>query len=149
MNKLLRRVNKRTSLGGAAALLFGVTLVGQMLGFLRNRLIAANFTTIAPGSSDAFFVAFQIPDFFFYTISAGALGVAFIPFLSDRLEAGDKKGVWELSSSLLNLLAGVMLAVSVLIFMFAKPLIHALAPDLPDENLRQAVQIMHRLGGEV
>jgi len=142
MNKLLKRVNKRTSLGGAAALLFGVTLLGQMLGFLRNRLIAANFTEVAPGSSDAFFAAFQIPDFFFYTISAGALGVAFIPFLTDRLEANDRRGAWELSSSLLNLLAGVMLVVSVLIFVFAKPLIHTLAPNLPEENLRQAVQIM-------
>lgn len=142
MNKLLKRVNKRTSLGGAAALLFTVTLVGQMLGFLRNRLIAANFTEIAPGSSDAFFVAFQIPDFFFYTISAGALGVAVIPFLSDRLEANDRRGVWELSSSLLNLLTGVMLVVSALIFLLAKPLIHTLAPDLPEENLRQAVTIM-------
>src|SRR5690606_11627649 len=139
MNRLLNRVNKRISLGGAAALLFGVTLMGQVLGFLRNRLIAANFD---PGASDAFFVAFQIPDFFFYTISAGALGVAFIPFLSDRLEAGDKKGAWELASSLLNLLAGVMFFVSILIFVFAKPLIHTLAPDLPDESLHQAVNIM-------
>jgi putative peptidoglycan lipid II flippase len=139
MNRLLKRVNNRISLGGAAALLFSVTLFGQILGFLRNRLIAANFD---PGASDAFFVAFQIPDFFFYTISAGALGVAFIPFLSDRLEAGDRKGAWELASSLLNLLAGVMFFVSILIFVFAKPLIHTLAPDLPEESLRQAVSIM-------
>lgn len=139
MNRLLKRVNKRISLGGAAALLFGVTLVGQLLGFLRNRLIAANFE---PGSSDAFFVAFQIPDFFFYTISAGALGVAFIPFLSDRLEAGDRRGVWELASSLLNVLAAVMFVVSVIIFVFARPLVHTLAPNLPDESLRQAVLIM-------
>ncbi len=142
MNKLLRRANSRVSLGGAAALLIAVALLGQLLGFLRNRLISTNFTVIDPGSSDAFFAAFQIPDFFYYTISAGALGVAFIPFLSDRLESGDRKGVWDLASSLLNVLAIVMSAVGIIIFVFAQPLIHTLAPNLPEENLRQAVIIM-------
>lgn len=142
MKKIFRRANKRISIGGAASILFSVTLAGQLLGFLRNRLISTNFTVIDPGSSDAFFAAFQIPDFFFYTISAGALGVAFIPFLSDRLEKGDKKGVWELTSSLLNVLAVVMSVVSLIILLFAEPLIRTLAPNLPEENIQQAIIIM-------
>lgn len=119
-----------------------VALFGQLLGFLRNRLISANFSVIDPGSSDAFFVAFQIPDFFFYTIAAGALGVAFIPFLSDRLEAGDKKGVWDLASSLLNVLIIAMGIVSIITFIFAEQFINTLAPNLPDRYLNQAVIIM-------
>jgi putative peptidoglycan lipid II flippase len=142
MNRLLQRANKSISLGGAAGLIFSVTLVGQLLGFLRNRLIAANFTSVDPGASDAFFAAFQIPDFFYYTISAGALGVAFIPFLSDRLEKGDKKGVWEMASSLLNVLAIAMSFVGIVIFFFAEPLIRTLAPDLPETNINQAILIM-------
>ena len=131
------------SLSGAAALLIGVALAGQTLGFLRNRLISANFTQLDPGSTDAFFAAFQIPDFFFYTIAAGALGVAFMPFLSEHLERGDKKGVWELVTSLLNMLAIVMAVVSVVIFIFAEPLIrHIVAPKLSGEHLHQAVMIM-------
>lgn len=142
MNRLLRRANKRISLGSAATLLIFVALMGQALGFLRNRLISTNFTVTDPGASDAFFAAFQIPDFFYYTISAGALGVAFIPFLSDRLEAGDKRGLWELASSLLNVLMVAMAFVSIVIFLFAGPLIHTLAPNLPAENQAQAVTIM-------
>lgn len=142
MNRFLTRANKRISLGGAAALIISVTLAGQLLGFLRNRLIAANFTLNDPGSSDAFFAAFQIPDFFYYTISAGALGVAFIPFLSDRLQLGDKKGVWELTSSLLNVLSIAMSFVCIIIFLFAEPLIHTLAPNLPADHLHEAVIIM-------
>lgn len=142
MERLFRRANTRISLGSAATLLISATLLGQALGFLRNRLISANFTQSFPGASDAFFVAFQIPDLFFYTITAGALGVAFIPFLSDRLEAGDKRGMWELASSLLNVLTVVMMIISVVILAFAEPLINALAPDLPAENRTQAVTIM-------
>lgn len=142
MNRLFTRANKRISLGGAATLLFAVTLVAQLLGFLRNRLISTNFTVNDPGSSDAFFAAFQIPDFFFYTITAGALGVTFIPFLVDRLQTNDRKGVWELTSSLLNILALVMMGISVLTFIFAKPMIHLLAPNLPEDHLAEAVRIM-------
>lgn len=142
MKKLFRRATSRLSVSGAATLLIGVTLVGQVLGFLRNRLISTNFTVLDPGSSDAFFAAFQIPDFFFFTISAGALGVAFIPFLSDRLHAGDKKGVWELTNSLLNALAIVMCLVSATIFLFAGPLMRLLAPNLPPDHMHEAITIM-------
>lgn len=139
---IFSRANKRVSFGGAATLLVAVALAGQLLGFLRNRLISANFTVVDPGASDAFFAAFQIPDFFFYTIAAGALGVAFIPILSDRLQLGDRKSVWELSSSLLNLLLIIMGAVGLIILLFARPLMGVLAPNLPPENFEQAVTIM-------
>ena len=142
MKQFLRRATTRLSVSSAATLLIGVTLVGQALGFLRNRLISTNFTVTDPGASDAFFAAFQIPDFFFFTISAGALGVAFIPFLADRLQAGDKKGAWDLTNSLLNILAIVMCLVSVTIFVFAGPLMHLLAPNLPPDHLHQAITIM-------
>ena len=142
MKQLLSRANKRISFGSAATLLVSVALAGQLLGFLRNRLISANFTVFDPGASDAFFAAFQIPDFFFYTIAAGALGVAFLPVLSDRLQLGDRKSVWELSSSLLNILALVMGVVGILIFVLARPLMSLLAPNLPAENFEQAVLIM-------
>lgn len=143
MKKFFDRANKRVSFGGAATLLIAVALVGQVLGFYRNRLISANFTRLDPGSTDAFFAAFQIPDFFFYTISAGALGVAFMPFLADHLHRGDKKGMWQLVSSLMNLLFIVMAAIAVIIFIFAEPLIHYIvAPKLVGEHFRDAVVIM-------
>lgn len=142
MNRFLSRTNKRISLGSAATLLVAVTLAGQLLGFLRNRLISTNITSVDPGASDAFFTAFQIPDFFFFTIAAGALGVAFIPILTDKLQAGDKKGLWEIANSLLNSLAIAMAIVGVVIFIFADHLIRLLAPNLSPEHFSQAVVIM-------
>ncbi|MDQ3093675.1 MAG: murein biosynthesis integral membrane protein MurJ [bacterium] len=142
MKKLLSKANKRISFGSAASLLIVAALASQSLGFLRNRLISTNFTAVSPGSSDAFFAAFQIPDFFFYTIAAGALGVAFIPIFADKLESGNTRLAWELTSSLLNFLVLAMGAVSILLFIFAKPLIHLIAPDLPEVHLAQAVLIM-------
>src|SRR5215469_5659449 len=98
----------RIPLSAVATLLIGTSLIGQILGFLRTKMVGANFPSTGPHSTDAYFAAFNIPDFFFFTLAAGALGVAFMPVLADRLHKGDHKGMWELSASLMNLLAIVM-----------------------------------------
>lgn len=142
-NRILKRANKKVSVSGAATLLVVTAMVGQVLGFLRVKFINANFEALGPNSTDAFFAAFKIPDFFFYTVAAGALGVAFIPVLADRLEEKDRKGAWELSSSLLNLLAIAMAVVGLLLFIFAEQLIHyVVAPNMSPEQLNNAVLIM-------
>src|ERR1700756_1795894 len=89
----------RISIGNIAALLIATSFTGQLLGFLRTKLVNANFPTTGPHSTDAYFAAFNIPDFFFFTLAAGALGVAFMPVLLDRLYKGDRKGMWQLSNS--------------------------------------------------
>src|SRR5471030_612366 len=111
----------RLSIGNAAMLLVATAFAGQVLGFLRTKLVNTNFPTVGPHSTDAYFAAFNIPDFFFFTLAAGALGVAFMPVLSDRLYRGDRKGVWELSASLMNLLAIIMAVVGVIMVVFADP----------------------------
>lgn len=131
---------RRLPLTNVALLLIVAALIGQLLGFLRTKLVNGNFGIDV---TDAYFVAFNIPDFFFFTISAGVLGVAFIPVLTDRLHKGDRKAMWELSSSLLNVLSVIMLFVAVVIFVFAEPLIHHLVgPKLTGEHLDNAVVIM-------
>ena len=123
----------RLSIGNIAVLLIGTSFAGQMLGFLRTKLVNANFPTTGPHSTDAYFAAFNIPDLFFFTLAAGALGVAFMPVLSDRLHLGDRKGVWDLSASLMNLLAIIMAVVGVIMLVFARPLIqYVVAPGLGD-----------------
>lgn len=143
MRRILKRANTKLSISNAAALLIISSLLGQVLGFLRVKLVNANFPATGGGSTDAFFAAFKIPDFFFFTIAAGALGVAFMPVLADHLHKHDKKGVWQLSTSLLNFLSLIMFIVGAIIFIFAEPLIHNLvAPNLDAEQLRNAVVIM-------
>lgn len=136
----------RINIASAATLLVAASLIGQLLGFLRTKLVNTNFPTTGPHSTDAYFAAFNIPDFFFFTLAAGALGVAFMPVLSDRLHKGDRRGVWELSASLMNFLAILMAVVGVIMLVFAEPLIkHVVAPGLSQEQLDVAAQIMRFL----
>src|ERR1700730_14184454 len=102
MNNTTMPTRKKMSLSSAASLLIFSSIFGQVLGLLRTKLVNANFSAVGPHSTDAYFAAFNIPDFFFYTLAAGALGVAFMPILAEHLHKGDGKGIWELSTSLLN-----------------------------------------------
>ncbi len=135
--------NNKNRISNVAALLITTSLAGQVLGFLRTKLVNANFPTIGPHSTDAYFAAFNVPDLFFYTIAAGALGVAFMPVLADRLSKNDRKGMWELSNSLMNFLAILMFIVGLIILVFANPLIrYIVAPGLSPVQRHTAAEIM-------
>src|SRR5665213_2227998 len=136
MASLIKPRVRKISLGNTAFLLVSTAFFGQLLGLVRTKLVNANFPAVGPGSTDSYFAAFNIPDFFFFTLAAGALGVAFMPVLADRLNRGDKKGMWELSTSLLNLLVIIMAGVSLIIFIFAQPLVHyIISPSLTPQQL--------------
>ncbi len=142
------KVLKRIPIGNVAALLVATALIGQALGFLRTKLINANFSGPGANNAGVYFAAFNIPDLFFYTIAAGALGVTVMPYLSDRLHKNDRQGMWELATSILNLLSILTLIVGVVIFVFAEPLIsHLVAPGLRSnpEQLHNAVTLMRLL----
>jgi len=146
MQMKIPRTSKHISLGGVAVLLVTSALLAQVLGFLRTKLVNANFLAVGHHSTDSYFAAFTIPDFFFFTIAAGALGVAFMPVLADHLAKGDRKGMWRLTGSLLNMLCIIMLAVAVIMFVFAEPLLHHIvAPKLGPQQLHDAVVIMRFL----
>lgn len=142
------RSRKRISFGNAAALLMVTAFVAQIMGFVRTMLINANFNSsplhYVPENQNAgiYFAAFVLPDFFFFTIAAGALGVAFMPFLSDRLQRGDKKGVWELSASLINFLSLFMVVVGILMFLLADRFTNQFFGQMtPDQRHNIAVMI--------
>src|SRR4051812_43175120 len=143
MNRWLTRANRRLTLTSAAALLIGASLTGQVLGFMRTQIINGNFNAPGHMTTDAYFAAFKIPDFFFYTIAAGALGVAFMPFLADKLEQGDRKTVWQLTSSLLTLMGILMFFVGIVLLVFTEPLIKiVVGNNLSPDQMHDAVTIM-------
>ncbi len=143
------RNRKKISFGNAALLLMSTTLLIQVLGFFRTKLVNANFNGIgiAPDqNAGVYFAAFVLPDFFYFTIAAGALGVAFMPYLADRLSKSDRKGVWELSASLLNFLSIFMVGVGIFLFIFADVLVrtvvaHGLTPD-QQHNVALMIRIL-------
>jgi len=136
------KITKRISLPGAATLLVMTMLVAQLLGFLRTTLVNGKFPLVGANSTDVYFAAFKIPDFFFYVLAAGVLSVVLIPVLSEHMTKYDRKGVWELSNSLMNLMALITFVVGILILIFAENLMHVVAPNLSPEQLANATAIL-------
>ncbi len=142
MYKTVTKATRRISLPGAATLLMSTMLVAQVLGFLRTKLVNANFPLKGPESTDVYFAAFKIPDFFFYVLAAGVLGVVLIPILSEHMQKYDRKGVWDLSNSLMNFMVLITLGIGIIITVFATQLIHIVAPNLSPGQLSTATTIL-------
>ena len=143
VNKFLSKANGRISIGSAAALLAGSTLFANILGLYREKLLLSYYFDTYPTAVDAYKVAFTIPDFMFFVLVSGALSVTFIPVFNDRLARGNKKSAWELSSSLINLLAIATIIASVLIIIFADPLVrYIVAPGLDESTSNLAISMM-------
>ncbi len=143
VNRFLERANVRMGIGLAAGLLASSTLVANILGLYREKLLLSYYYDTYPTAIDAYKVAFTIPDFMFFILVSGALSVTFIPVFNERLSKGNKKSAWELSSSLINLLAIVTFVASILIIVFAEPLVkYVVAPGLDESTSNLAVSMM-------
>lgn len=139
IKKVISKANRRITVSAAAALLAGSYLASALLGLLRDRLLAGQFGV--SGTLDAYFAAFSLPDLMFYLLVSGALTVTLLPVLTDRLVNYNKKSAWEVSSSVLNFLALLTLIASVVIFIFADPLMWLVAPKFGAERHDLAVSI--------
>ena len=120
------------------AIFFGLE---KVLGYVRYILIARQFGYSV--SSDAFYVANNIPDLIMALISGGALAVAFIPVLSEYLEKGGRPALWEIFSRVANLVFIVSAALSALVAIFAVPLVRNwIAPGFTPEEQVLAANLM-------
>ena len=134
--------NMKLSVKSAAIVLASSTLVSALLGLFRDRLLNSYYLGTYPTGIDAYTAAFTIPDFMFFILTSGALAVSFIPVFNQRLASGNKKSAWELSSSVINLLAVLTLIASVLIMVFADPLIrYVVSPGLDESGMVLAINM--------
>ena len=139
---VVQLANMKLSVKSAAVVLASSTLISALLGLFRDRLLNSYYLGTYPTGIDAYTAAFTIPDFMFFILTSGALAVSFIPVFNQRLVAGNKKSAWEMSSSLLNLLALLTLVTSVLIMIFADPLIrYIVSPGLDESGMILAINM--------
>ncbi len=124
------------SLVNIAGIVAIATLISKIFGLVRQQAIAAAFG-VGP-AVDAFSYAYVIPGFLLILLGGinGPFHSAMVSVLSKR----DRKDAAALVETITTLIGGALLLVSVLIFLFADPLIHLIAPGLPPETRAIAVQ---------
>ena len=135
--------NSKLSIKAASLILATSTLVSSLLGLFRDRLLNSYYLDTYPTGIDAYTAAFTIPDFMFFILTSGALAVSFIPVFNQRLITGNKKSAWELSSSTINIMAIATIIASILIMVFADPLVrYVVSPGLDESGTILAINMM-------
>lgn len=143
VRSVVAQANQKVTIQLAAVLISTSTLMSFLFGFFRLRLLNAQYYHTYPVGLDAYIAAFKVPDFMFFILVSGALSVTFIPVFNQRLASGNKKSAWELSSSLVNFMAILTMVASVLIIIFADPLMrYIIAPHLSESGMGLAISMM-------
>ena len=144
------KINQRLNVKLAATIMASSTLLSSLLGFFRDRLLNSAYMPSRNGVSagypvglDAYTAAFMVPDFMFAVLVSGALSVTFIPVFNERWVKGNKQSAWQISSSMINFMALITMVASVLIIIFADPLMkYLIAPGLSESGHALAVSMM-------
>jgi putative peptidoglycan lipid II flippase len=111
----------------ALATVSGLTFLSRVLGYVRDFFIARTFDV--GGGTDAFFVAFRIPNLLRRMFAEGAFSQAFVPILSEYRNRESPEDTRALVDAIATLLF-MALVVATVIGMLAAPLIaYVFAPN--------------------
>ena len=117
----------------------GFTLVSRITGFARD-MILANFLG-AGAVSDAFFVAFKLPNLFRSLFAEGAFTTAFVPMLSHKLVTDGREESIRFASQAISVLT-FFLTLFVILMEFCMPwVVELMAPGFASDPQKMALSV--------
>lgn len=126
--------SKQSNIFTAAFFIVVTTILSQILGLLKYRLLVSIFG--ASSDLGVFLAAFRIPDFLFQILIAGALSTSFIPMFSEFISQEKKEEAYAFTSSLITYGTLLFIAISAVIIVFAEPLSRLVTPGFSDSEIR-------------
>lgn len=104
----------------------GATILSRILGFLRDMVFARMFG--ASGDTDAFFLAFRIPNLMRRLFAEGSFSLAFVPVLSEYRAADDRQALKDLLDHVAGALLAVLMVLTALGVLLAPLILAIFAP---------------------
>jgi len=104
----------------------GATILSRILGFVRDVVLARLFG--ASGTTDAFFLAFRIPNLMRRMFAEGSFALAFVPVLSEYRASGDRTALRDLVDHVAGTLAAILLVVTAAGMLAAPAVMAVFAP---------------------
>ncbi len=117
---------ENTKVAKAAGIVGAATLVSRIFGLVRDMVIAAFFG--ASWMTDAFWVAFRIPNMLRRLLGEGSLTVSFVPVFTEYLQKKTKEEALELASNAFTILSVILAGVSVLGILLSPLIVGLIAP---------------------
>lgn len=138
MESILKRslellLKRQTNILSAAVIIMGTVIFSQILGLIRQRLLASIFG--ASSHLGVYLAATRLPDFLFQLVIAGALTSAFIPVFSDYLSHGKKEEGHQIASTFLLFFMMIFIFLSIFLFIFANPIAKLVAPGFSAKEI--------------
>ncbi|MDP2829565.1 MAG: murein biosynthesis integral membrane protein MurJ [Sulfuricellaceae bacterium] len=118
----------------ALATVGSMTLLSRVLGFVRDTIIARAFG--AGIATDAFFVAFKLPNLLRRLFAEGAFSQAFVPILAEYKNKQGHEATRDLVDHVATLLALILFVVSVIGILAAPVVVYLSAPGFADESAK-------------
>ncbi len=115
----------------STAIVSAMTLLSRVLGFVRDLVFAQKFG--ASLATDAFYVAFRIPNFMRRLFAEGSFSLAFVPVLAEYRQRGDREALRHFVDHVCGTLAAILLIVVALGIFAAPVFVSAFAPGFLDK----------------
>lgn len=115
------------------------TLISRVFGFVRDIFIARFLG--ASALTDAFFVAFKLPNFMRRLFAEGAFNAAFVPLYAATLTEEGKAPAQKMAGEAMSVLLLTLIAVTVLMEIFAPQLMVVLAPGFSGDPDKFALTV--------
>jgi putative peptidoglycan lipid II flippase len=116
----------RRAVARAAAVVSAATLASRILGFIRDVVIARAFG--AGAATDAFFVAFRLPNLLRRLVAEGALSSAFIPVFTEHVTTRSRAETLRMLRAVTGMMLLILGGLSLLGILAAPWFVRAMAP---------------------
>jgi putative peptidoglycan lipid II flippase len=125
---------KRPGLWRTGGTVGGMTAISRVFGFLRDMVVAGAFG--AGPMTDAFFVAFRIPNFLRRLFGEGGFTQAFVPVFTEYKESHGEASLRDLTDHVIGTLLGVLALVTAVGVVLAPALVLVFAPGFYGDSER-------------
>ncbi|HKQ97673.1 MAG TPA: murein biosynthesis integral membrane protein MurJ [Candidatus Polarisedimenticolia bacterium] len=116
-----------------------MTALSRLAGYARDALQAALLG--ASNSTDAFVIAYRIPNLLRRLVAEGALTSAFVPTFARYMKRQDDAAMWRFAASVWWVLTAALVAIVVVGVLASPLLVHGLAWGYGDESGKMALTI--------
>jgi len=124
-------MSEERKIAKAAGIVGGATLLSRIFGFIRDMVVAQLFG--AGAATDAFFVAFRIPNLLRRLVGEGSLTASFIPVYSEYINQRSKEEGDELVSASFSVLTIVLILIAGLGILFSPWIVKFMAYGFSSE----------------
>lgn len=116
-----------------------MTMVSRVLGLVRDFVVTTTFGTNA--ITDAFWVAFRVPNFLRRLFAEGSFATAFVPVFTEVKETRSHAELRELMARTAGTLGGVLMLVTALALIFAPQLASVFSSGVDTDPVKQGLLV--------